>query len=108
MAPQYASIVERNGKLEGFVLGRPGENFDSIGPLVAHSSEAAVALGQTALRAAGSRTVGMDIRTHAEWMAWLTAEGFRQERSFVRMVRGNDATSGNETLSYAISGPELG
>jgi len=108
MAPQYACVFEQDGRIEGFALGRPGENFDSVGPLVARSAEIAVALGEWALSAAGARPMGMDVPPHAAWMDWLVGHGFRRERSFVRMVRGADAAPGNATLSYAICGPELG
>ncbi len=39
--PEKAWIKRRNGRMEGFVLGRPGTRFHHIGPIMAYFTEAA-------------------------------------------------------------------
>jgi ribosomal protein S18 acetylase RimI-like enzyme len=108
-APEYAYVVsDAAGALSGFVLGRHGHNFEQIGPLVARRPEHAQTLVLAALQRLAGRPVCIDACRSALWTDWLASLGFRQERPFTRMVRGQDVQPGRHELMFAITGPELG
>jgi GNAT superfamily N-acetyltransferase len=108
--PAAALVVEREGRLEGFVLGRDGREASQVGPLVARDEETALLLLNAAL--AGVRTpVFVDIADHAPALqAWVQARGFAFQRPFTRMVHGEGAgpAPGDEALVFCPAGPELG
>lgn len=106
---QYAWVVPKpNGGIAAFVMGRDGQTFDSLGPLVAEDAGLAAAVLGAAASAAGGRTVGIDAPRHAGWADSLAAAGFGLQRSFVRMVRKPDRCRGNAALLYGTAGPEFG
>jgi len=108
-APEYAWVLMREDHLAGFTLGRHGFNFEHIGPVVAENAEAAKQLVSAALAEQNGRTCILDAAHHdGEWVRWLEAAGFRQQRPFIRMVRGNATRRGLPELQFAILGPEFG
>jgi len=108
--PAAALVVEREGALAGFVLGREGREANQVGPLVARDEEAALVLLNAAL--AGVRApIYVDIADHAPALqAWAQARGFAFQRPFTRMVHGEGAgpAPGEAGLVFCPAGPELG
>jgi len=97
--PAAARVVER----QGFILGRDGREAPQLGPLVAHSAQAARALLETALaRAAGP--LYLDLADHAA----LARPGFAAQRPFTRMVHGAMPAPGDRAKVFLVAGPELG
>jgi creatinine amidohydrolase/Fe(II)-dependent formamide hydrolase-like protein/GNAT superfamily N-acetyltransferase len=108
-APAVAHLVESaDGQVAGFVLGRPGSRFCQVGPIVAHDAAVAQALLDRGLAGWGDQATIVDaVIAQSGLMARLSALGFREQRPFIRMVRGGQAPFGQPQHQYAIAGPEL-
>jgi hypothetical protein len=88
-APDYAIVDRQGSRLDGYAFGRRGFSFDQIGPLVARDEHAARRLVDHLVASHPQVAVLLDVpRRSATWMAWLAAMGFREQRGFVRLVRG--------------------
>jgi GNAT superfamily N-acetyltransferase len=97
--PPMALVVEG----QGFLLGRDGRETPQLGPLVAHSRQAASALFAAGLaRLPG--TAYADICDHAG----LTRPGFDEQRPLTRMVHGAAPAPGDPRKVFLVAGPELG
>ncbi len=108
-APEAAWVLPREEKLAGFVFGRHGFNFHHIGPVIAKDTEAACQLVSAALETQRGKAVILDAVHHtAEWLKWLEAVGFQEQRPFVRMLRGKGSLPGKPEHQFAILGPEFG
>jgi GNAT superfamily N-acetyltransferase len=108
-APQYAWVSEKNGRLRGHVLGRPGFLYEHLGPIVARDLESALSLTAACLRSHPGRTFAVDASAfESGWMEWLMAHGFVEERPFIRMCRGDNRYPGIPAQQFAIVGPEFG
>ena len=106
--PQAALVIERAGRLAGFLLGRDGLEASQLGPLVAADEDAARALLAAALPRVAP-PLYLDVAEHAvELRRWLEARGFAFQRPFTRMVHGADRAPGDERRQFAVAGPELG
>lgn len=106
--PGAALVLERAGRLAGFLLGRDGLEASQLGPLVAVDENAAQALLAAAL-ARVAPPLYLDIAEHAvELRRWLEARGFAFQRPFTRMVHGADRVPGDERRQFVVAGPELG
>jgi GNAT acetyltransferase-like protein len=108
-APGYAWVAERDGRLQGYLLGRHGYVREHLGPLVADTPETAGLLLGACLAAHPEREVFIDVPDdqHA-WRDYLAKLGFVIERRFLRMSRGRPTTVEQRSLVYAITGPEFG
>lgn len=108
-APEYAWVIEEQGKLTGFSFGRHGHNFEHLGPVVARDRHAARMLVSACLDQAAGKRIILDAPRHdTEWIAWLQSAGFTEQRPFIRMFyRGNPFPGRPENL-FAILGPEFG
>jgi GNAT superfamily N-acetyltransferase len=103
-APQYARMADA-----GHSFGREGFLYDQIGPVVAAAVETAQALVGASMAQSRGRKVVIDApRLHPAWLAWLEAQGFKEERRLLRMSRGVNAYPGRPGNLFAIAGPELG
>jgi len=106
-APDYGWLVEGQAGIEGYVLGRSGFNFEHLGPIVAPSVELAQTLVLSCLGAiAGSRVV-IDARNDPAWIKSLEELGFREQRPFIRMYRG-EAPPAAALTHWVFLGPEFG
>lgn len=109
------SLLSREGTLawlstdeRGFVIVRRGLRALQVGPLVAADEQAAIALLQTALSGAQG-PMFLDVpRRWAAMGAWLSAQGFRHQRPFVRMALGPAHISQVNDRLFVIAGPEFG
>jgi hypothetical protein len=108
-APGYAFAAMRGGALQGYVLGRHGFTYEQAGPVVASEPAIARALLATVLSRHAGRRFLVDALLHdPAWPEWLRSVGFREQRPYMRMVRGPNRYPGRPALQYAILGPELG
>jgi GNAT superfamily N-acetyltransferase len=107
-APEYAWVAERDGRLQGYLLGRHGHVREHLGPLIAATADIAERLLDACLHAYPERSVFLDAPDDQHsWRAALVERGFAVERPFLRMYRGR-LTPGQPPLVYAITGPEFG
>lgn len=101
------SILDPN--IRGYCFGRPGFRYHQIGPVVARSESVAQALVSQCLNYNGGLCFGIDAPRHSQpWLDWLAANGFVEERSFIRMHRGENRHPGDVGSVFAICGPEFG
>ena len=107
-APARAWVATTSaGVITGFCLGRQGENFDHIGPVLATDSTVAMTLIQSALHSISGKTAGIDIYPHPDWLLSLERIGFVEERRFMRMTKGTVTYTEQRDRLFAIAGPEL-
>ena len=108
-APEYGFVIEAHDEVKGFCLGRPGYNFNHIGPVVAENTTEAIQLLSAALRVQEEKPVVMDILDHtSEWRSFVSSVGFVVLRPLLRMYRGSNEYAGIPKKQFAIVGPEFG
>jgi predicted N-acetyltransferase YhbS len=104
-----AWLVKRDAHIGGFVLGREGNKYHHIGPLMATSLEDAKILISKSLNDLINKPVVVDIPSEKqEWMEWLMSIGFVIQRFFTRMYKGNNNFPGRTDKQYLVAGPEFG
>jgi GNAT superfamily N-acetyltransferase len=106
--PQAALVAEREGALQGYLLGREGREACQLGPLVARSSAAARSLLGAALAAVRAPLYLDIVDREPALIAWLESLGFEFQRPFTRMVHSAGAAPGEAGLVVCPAGPELG
>jgi hypothetical protein len=107
--PAQAFVAESDGRIAGYVLGRPGRTAFQVGPVVADGPDAALALISLAL----SRLTGpvlLDVPDeHASLRTFLDRAGAARQRGFVRMTLGAPPAGLDRPAAvFALAGPELG
>jgi hypothetical protein len=108
-APEYAFVVEEANKVKGYCLGRHGQNYAHIGPVVAENITIAKQLVSAVLHHCVQRPVIIDAPHHSsEWLEWLEHQGFTEQRPFMRMFLGKNKWPGKLEHQFAILGPEFG
>jgi GNAT superfamily N-acetyltransferase len=108
-APDLAKTVHHGEALIGYCFGRPGYLYRQLGPVVAENMAVAQELVLACLASQAGNTLAMDVpRLDPEWTAWLESAGFRVERPFLRMYRGQTHRPGPDARQFAIAGPEFG
>ncbi len=108
-APEFSFLIEEKNKIKGYSMGRYGNDFIHIGPIIAESSSIAKELLFAALSKCAGSPVIMDVlHFEPEWIAWLKEIGFTEQRSFIRMFRGTNRFRGIPENQFAIIGPEFG
>ncbi len=105
---QFACVVERNGALRGFLLGREGRVATQLGPIVAEDEETAAELAGFACGRVAGPVLLDALDRHGALARWLEAQGFARERPYTRMALGRDELFGDPRRLAAIAGPELG
>src|SRR5690606_656496 len=108
-SPATALILEKKDIIKGYIMGRPGTNYYQLGPLIAESTEASIALLSNALSALEGIPVVVDILTDKkDLIGWLNTQGFNPQRELIRMYYRKNLIQGNVRQQFLISGPELG
>lgn len=106
---QFSFVLQEYGQIKGFCLGRPGYNFNHIGPVVAKETEHATQLLLAALHHTKDKPVIVDVPDHhLDWMKAISSWGFTVQRSLIRMYRGSNLYPGAPQNQFAILGPEFG
>jgi GNAT superfamily N-acetyltransferase len=108
-AAEAAFVAEVEGRIAGYMLGRPGRIAFQIGPVVADREDVAIALVSDALaRLDGPAMIDVP-DAHADLRAWLDRHGAVRERGFTRMTLGEPPPGLAEPQAvFALAGPELG
>jgi GNAT superfamily N-acetyltransferase len=106
-APDLAWIARRDGTT-AYCFGRHGDHSDHVGPVVADDPMLARDLVAACLYRSRSRPLILDARTDPTWLAGLAGMGFREQRPFTRMYRGETRPDAHPTLELALFGPEFG
>jgi predicted N-acetyltransferase YhbS len=108
-ATQFAFVVERQGCIEGFCFGRPGYNFNHIGPIISRDVNVAMQLLSAAVMKSTNKPVIIDVLEHSgAWTTFIYSLGFEKLRSLIRMYRGSNTFPGIPEKQFAILGPEFG
>ena len=108
-APDIAYVIEDRNEILGYCLGRHGHDFAHIGPVVAREVNIAKELVAAALSNYAVRPLIVDaMHFNKEWLEWLSSIGFIEQRSFIRMYRGENKFPGVPEKQFAILGPEFG
>jgi hypothetical protein len=102
-------VIASNSRIEGYIFGRHGYNFEHVGPLVARDYESALILVRACLNHyPGQRFILDASRHHTEWKPMLESIGFKEQRPFIRMFHGVNPFPGLPEKQFAILGPEFG
>lgn len=108
-APEYAHVLERDGRMKAYMLGRFGFLYDQLGPIVAGNAADAGSLVANCLRSHHGKRFAIDVARHSpDWLQWLTSKGFTEERLLLRMYRGENRYPGLREKQFAVTGPEFG
>jgi GNAT superfamily N-acetyltransferase len=112
-APRYAIVDRRGSHLEGYAFGRHGFSFDQLGPIIARDERVACRLVGHVVASHPRVAFLLDVpRRSAAWVAWLGDIGFREQRGFVRLVRGapagSESTGSSEPRLFATIGADFG
>jgi GNAT superfamily N-acetyltransferase len=106
---EYARYVVKGSRIRGFCLGRTGSHMEHIGPIVAEDDDTAESLIVGVLERACHRDVLIDVPEGFDrWDGFLSDLGFRRQRPFFRMHRGDMRFTGRRESYYAVAGPEIG
>ncbi len=93
----------------GFILGRAGDRYHHLGPMVAKDEADAKILIAKVLRDLNGKSVVVDVpEDKSTWLIWLTSIGFSPQRNFVRMSKNQTVLNGLVDKQYLIAGPEFG
>jgi GNAT superfamily N-acetyltransferase len=107
-APECAWVAIASD-IQGYCFGRPGFLNQQLGPIVARDENVARELVAQCLTYKSGERFGIDARQHcASWLNWLTSIGFTEERSFIRMYRGENRYPGQPEYVFGVVGPEFG
>ena len=107
--PRKAFVLKRNDRIESFALGRDGNKYDHIGPVIASSVEDAKSLICKALKALEHKPVVADVLSDKkELISFLEAMDFVKQREFIRMYKNENIFPGTPDKYYLICGPEFG
>jgi GNAT superfamily N-acetyltransferase len=104
----FGCVIEENGGLRGFLLGREGRAATQLGPIVAEDEAAAAELAAFACQRIDGPVLVDALDRHGALARWLEAHGFAKERPYTRMALGRDELFGDPRRLAAIAGPELG
>jgi GNAT superfamily N-acetyltransferase len=105
--PHAARVVERDGRVAGFVFGRDGLDACQIGPLLAEDIGTAQQLLDDVLNSV-SGPVLLDLAdSYLALLEGLVARGFVLQRPFTRMAKGS-SPPGDPSRVVLVAGPELG
>lgn len=107
--PGKAWLLKQKDAITGFVLGRNGNKYHHIGPVMASTVSDAKTLICRALKQVSGQPVIADVLGHKEELIdWLTSVGFIKQRHFIRMYKKENTSSENVAKMHLICGPEFG
>ena len=109
MGSDYAWICRSGDVLQGYCFGRPGSNYEQIGPVIALNEEIAFSLFCNALNQTRGKPIIIDIPDNQKAFRKAVQKiGFKIQRPFIRMYLGKHPYPGKPEQQFAIAGPEIG
>ena len=107
--PEAAFVaLDSEGEIQGYTLGRKGSKAREFGPIMAYTEAVADHLYVASVRLK-TAPVYMDVGEHfPRFKDHRLAEGWKIERGFVRMIRGDLDGSRQIAHIYASAGPDFG
>ena len=107
--PGKGWVLKRNDRIVGIVLGRDGNKYHQVGPVVASRTTDAKILISKALTMMKNQSVVVDVLCDKEELIdWLSSLGFISQRQFIRMYQNKIYFPGVVDRQFLIGGPELG
>ncbi len=107
--PEKAWLLKRNDRITGFALGRDGNKYRQIGPVMASTITDAKILISKALKKLVNQHIIVDVLCDKEDIInWLNSIGFIKQRHFIRMYKRENPFPGITGKQYLICGPEFG
>jgi predicted GNAT family N-acyltransferase len=107
--PDKALMLKEDNKITGIALGRSGNRYHHIGPVLSSNTFNAKILISEALKTLIGQPVVVDVMVDKqELVEWLQSIGFINQREFIRMYRGHNAFPGVIEKQFLICGPEFG
>jgi len=107
--PEKAWLLKRNDQITGFALGRDGNKYHQVGPVIALTTSDAKILVSKALNKLIGQSVIVDVLLDKDDMVnWLNSIGFIKQRQFTRMYKKENPSPGIISKQYLIGGPEFG
>jgi ribosomal protein S18 acetylase RimI-like enzyme len=106
-APDLAYVLHEGDRVRGYCFGRHGDHSDQSGPVVAEDAACARVLVTACLSREGGRPLIVDARAGPDWLATLGELGFREQRSFTRMLLDGARPPGQPEREPAVLGPEF-
>jgi ribosomal protein S18 acetylase RimI-like enzyme len=109
--PQLCRVMEEQGRINGFIMGRRGPGFFTAGPWVSTSSAGqAAALLHSLTFESGEQAIEVGVLdANSAAVQLLRSLGFvERPDSPWRMLRGEDGTPGLSSLAYAIGSAAKG
>jgi hypothetical protein len=90
-------------------MGRPGSNFEQIGPIIAEDRTIAANLLLHALHQCSGKAVVIDVPDdQVDFRSFIEEIGFHIQRPFIRMFNGQLKYPGKPQFQFGIAGPEIG
>ena len=107
--PGNSWMMKQNGTICGVVLGRKGNRFYQIGPVLSTTTEDAKTLITKAISGIEEQPIVVDVLDEKkELINWLTGLGFVIQRPFFRMYQNKNPFPGIPAKQFLICGPEFG
>ena len=107
--PGKAWLLKRDSRITGVVLGREGNKYHHIGPVLASNTVDAEILITKALKDLTHQLVVVDVLYDKEELfEWLQSIGFIKQRHFIRMYKNENPFPGAINKQFLICGPEFG
>jgi len=101
--------VKQENRVSGFALGRDGNKYHHIGPVVSSGTAEAKTLITKALKKLVNQPIVVDVlRDKEDLLDWLSSIGFIEQRYFIRMYKTENTLPGITSNQYLICGPEFG
>ena len=102
-------MIKKEGKIKGVALGRKGNRFYQIGPVLATTKENAKTLILKSIVGFEGLPFVVDVpEAKKELIDWLSGLGFSIQRHFVRMYQNKNPFPGILNKQFLICGPEFG
>jgi GNAT superfamily N-acetyltransferase len=108
--PEYAKVLESDGKIQGYIMGSASDRAVRIGPWVIKSHhECAEQLLFSFAQAAQKRVLKVGVlEKNKEALGLLYGQGFEEVSFSWRMVWGEDTEATTSETLYAIYSPDRG
>jgi len=106
-----SSLIHRtaDGRLDGYIIARPGSNAFQVGPWLAESPDVAEELFKSVLNLLADKPIFFDVPLpNPHGVALAERYGFAVQRPFIRMYLGMNRHPGDPRQIYSTSGPEKG